>query len=235
MIIYSVVEIKILALDTATAACSVALSINGEVRQRFEIAPRQHAELILPMVEQLLAEAGLHLTQLDAIAFGHGPGSFMGVRIATGIAQGLSFGADLPLIPVSTLQVLAQTAYQKTADSNLLVAWDARMHAVYWGAYCLGADQIMQPIQADALSAPDKVFLPTEKKWSAAGNGWLAYQAELTAILDNCQTIDTDIYPQADALIRIAEVLYHQGKRSTALEVEPVYLRDEVAKTMAER
>lgn len=219
---------KILAFDTATAACSAALSIRGEIRDQCEIAPQRHAELILPMVDKLLREAGITLKQLDAIAFGQGPGSFMGVRIAAGVAQGLAFGSDLPVIPVSTLQALAQTAYQQTHYPDIIAAWDARMQAIYWGAYRLGDHQIMTPVSVDALSAPTEIVLPAGIPWHLAGNAWQAYRQELAPVLVSHPEI-IDIYPQANAIIRIAERLYQQGKVRSALEIEPVYLRDQVA------
>ncbi len=222
---------KILAFDTATAACSAALNINGEIIQRLQIAPQQHAELLLPMIQDLLTEAGITLSELNAIAFGCGPGSFMGVRIATGVAQGLAFGADLPVIAVSSLQTLAQTTHQQTEEKNILAAWDARMHAVYWGAYCLGTEGIMIPIQPDALSEPNEVFLPAERTWCATGNGWQIYQPYLSAILPHCQTVILDVFPQACALARIAEVYYQQGKILDPTQAEPTYLRDKVTFT----
>lgn len=219
---------KILAFDTATAACSVALLIKGEIHDQCEIAPQRHAELILPMINQLLADAGITLKQLDAIAFGQGPGSFMGVRIAAGVAQGLAFGADLPVIPVSTLQALAQTAYQQTGFPDIIAAWDARMQAIYWGIYRLASNRLMMPLCPDALNAPHEIIFPAEGDWQLVGNAWQAYRQELASVLISHAEI-TDIYPQASAIARIAEILYQQGKVRSALEIEPVYLRDQVA------
>jgi tRNA threonylcarbamoyladenosine biosynthesis protein TsaB len=218
---------KILAFDTATAACTVALLVGSEVRERSVIAPQRHAELILPMIEQLLAEAGLALGQLDAIAVGQGPGSFMGVRIAVGVAQGLAFGADLPVVTVSTLQALAQTAYEQTQASEVIAAWDARMQAVYWGAYCLGEHQLLWPVVADTLSAPDEVVLPSGTAWRLAGNAWQAYRQPLLPLITAHPDV-IDIYPQASAILRLAQVLYRQGKARSPLEIEPTYLRDKI-------
>ncbi len=126
---------KLLAIDTSTDACSAALWLNGEVRQRYQVAPREHGQLILPMIESLLAEAGLALTQLDTLAFGRGPGGFTGVRIANSVIQGLAFGADLPVVPISSLAALAQGAYTEMGTPQILAAIDARIGEVYWGAY----------------------------------------------------------------------------------------------------
>ncbi len=219
---------KILAFDTATASCSAALLINGEIMERFEIAPQRHAELILPMISDLLNSAGVSLKQLDAIAVGRGPGSFIGVRIAVGVAQGLAFGADLPVIPISTLQTLAQTAYQQTANPNIIAGWDARMQAIYWGAYRLADDQLMMPIQPDALHSPYELTIPTGPKWLLVGNAWQAYRQELAPVLESYSQ-QTEIYPQAHAMLNIASVLYREGKVLNALEIEPIYLRDQVA------
>lgn len=126
---------RILAIDTATEACSVALWNNGEKHALFEICPREHTQRILPMVQQVLAESGVTLNQLDALAFGRGPGSFTGVRIGIGIAQGLAMGAELPMIGVSTLATMAQGAFRVTGATQVLAAIDARMGEVYWGQY----------------------------------------------------------------------------------------------------
>ena len=122
---------KILALDTSTEACSAALLIDSQISQRYEVAPREHGALILPMIERLLVDAGVVLSQLDALAFGRGPGAFVGVRIATGVAQGIAFAADLPVVPVSSLAALAQSV----EHANVYSAIDARMDEVYWAAY----------------------------------------------------------------------------------------------------
>jgi tRNA threonylcarbamoyladenosine biosynthesis protein TsaB len=218
---------KILAFDTATAACSVALLIGEEIHEQVAIAPQRHAELILPMIETLLNEAGISLAQLNAIAFGHGPGSFMGVRIATGVAQGLAFGADLPVIPVSTLQALAQTAWQQNGCPDIIAAWDARMQAIYWGVYSLSESGLMLPSRSDALNPPEELLIPTGKNWLLAGNAWKIYHQQLASKLNPDAQI-VDIYPQARAILSIAQVSLREGKVHSALEVEPVYLRNEV-------
>ena len=123
---------KLLALDTATEACSAALYIDGEIKQEYQLAPREHTRLILAMVESLLVEAGITIKQLDALAFGRGPGSFTGVRIATGAVQGMAYGADLPVVPVSTLASIAQSVHDEHQAESVLTAIDARMQAVYW-------------------------------------------------------------------------------------------------------
>ena len=124
---------RVLAIETASAACSAALYIDGQVEERYALAPRQHAALILPMVESLLASAELTVSGLDALAFGQGPGAFTGVRIAASAAQGIAFAADLPVVPVSTLAAQACGAMRDTNGAHAMVALDARMDEVYWG------------------------------------------------------------------------------------------------------
>jgi tRNA threonylcarbamoyladenosine biosynthesis protein TsaB len=218
---------KILAFDTATAACTVAVSANHEILQRTEIAPQRHAELILPMIDSLLQEAGISLQQLDAIAVGRGPGSFMGVRIAAGVAQALGYAANLPIMPISTLQILAQTAYLQTCKENIIAGWDARMQAIYWGIYHLDNQGIMSPIQPDTLSLPHEINFNREKTYLMAGNAWPTYRQQLDPMIQSSPTI-ADIYPQAHVMISIAQMLYQQGKLCSPFEIEPVYLRDHI-------
>lgn len=220
---------KILAFETSTLACSAALSINGEIKELFELAPQRHAELILPMVEQLLLEAGMKLNQLDVIGIGQGPGSFMGARIAVGVAQGLAFGADLPVIGISTLQILAQTAYQQSRRTEIIAAWDARMNGIYWGIYRLNHQGIMTAVQADALSAPEELKIPSGITWLLAGNAWQTYRQPLEKVLSYLDQ-KTDIYPRAAAIIPLAQVFYQEGKACNPAAIEPVYLRNDIAR-----
>ena len=215
----------LLALETATEACSAALSINGEIRERFEIAPRGHSQLILPMVEELLAEAGIGLGQVDALAFGRGPGAFTGVRIAVGVAQGIAFGADLPVVPVSTLAALAQGC----AADKVMAAMDARMHEVYWGIFQRETNGIMSPCQAECVMAPAEVSLPAGTGWCGAGSGWQAYPD----LRGHCSARVAEIYPDALPHARDVAILgeagYAAGQAVSAEAALPVYLRDQVA------
>ena len=141
---------KLLTLDTSTDACSCALSVDGEIGEQSVIAPRQHTTLILPMIDQLLAEAGLKPTQLDGIAFGRGPGSFTGLRIACGITQGIAFAADIPVVPISCLATLAQGAYLEQGIEKVLASIDARMNEVYFANYFLNQEKIMQLVDEES-------------------------------------------------------------------------------------
>jgi len=223
---------KLLAFDTSMDACSAALSIDGETREHFEIAPRRQAELILPMIERLLVESGLLLKDLDCLAFGRGPGSFTGLRIAAGVVQGLAFGADLPVVPVSTLAALAQGAYRRHQVEQVLVAVDARMHEIYWGVFRLDADRLMEPVDDENISAPQRVTVPFSDRWLPAGNGWSVYE-ELKGFLvfpspDNCIE---DSLPRAGDIVPLALAGFLKGRAVAAHEAQPCYLRDRVVGT----
>lgn len=223
-------SVTILAFDTSTTACTAALCLDNKVHELFEIAPRRHSELIISMINDLLTKSRIGLQDVDAIAFGAGPGSFMGVRIATGIAQGLAFGADKPVIPVSTLQTIAQNAYQATQISNIVAGWDARMGEIYWGAYQLNERvDLMEAVVDDRLDKPNSVELPSQKDWLAAGNAWSLYEAGLNqAFKQHVKTHDKVIYPQAGPMTKIALEKYQQGDVLPAEKAEPKYLRNKV-------
>lgn len=216
---------KILALDTSTEACSVATWVDGSVVERFETGNR-HSELILPMVQAVLGETGLGLTQLDAIAFGRGPGSFTGLRIGAGVAQGLAFGADLPVVPVSSLAALAQGV-----DSpRVLAAFDARMGQVYFGAYASDGHGLVELSGIEQVIAPDRIPLPEGKDWVGVGGGWDQYHALLLVRLgDRVLRWQKQVYPRARFVAELAIAAYRLGQAVSAEQALPVYLRDEVA------
>jgi tRNA threonylcarbamoyladenosine biosynthesis protein TsaB len=221
----------ILSIETSTTACSVALAINEQVIQRYALAPREHAQLILPWVESLLAEAGLRLNQLDAIAVGRGPGAFTGIRIGVGVAQGLAFGADLPVIPVSSLQILAQTAYAKSQCDRVLVAQDARMNEVYWAGYRLAETGLMISVIDDQISLAEKVQLPLDdQSWFAVGDAWQVYQQALTQHMSGISFKEiSGLFPEAQYLSILATQLFSQGQSVAPEEALPVYLRGKEA------
>ena len=220
-------KLKLLAIDTSTEACSAALGIDGEVRFRYEFAPRRHAELILPMVDQLLAEAQLQLGQLDALAFGRGPGAFTGVRIATGVIQGLALAADLAVVPVSTLAALAQGAASDA--SRIISAIDARMGEIYWGCYLVSADGMVDPVGSEQISAPDTLTAPEGDVWYGVGSGWHSYHETLCQRLGAHQIgYDGERYPHARDIIPLATREYGLGKSVAAEAALPVYLRNKV-------
>ena len=222
---------KLLALDTSTEACSAALFIDGEIRQRFEITPKAHTKLLLPMIESLLAEAELKLSQLDALAFGCGPGSFTGLRIATGVVQGLAFGADLPVVPVSTLAALAQNRLPELA----FVGTDARIGEIFWGVYQRNADGFMELVGKEAVLPVEKIEFP-QKSALGMGSGWRVYKDELWLKTDRFVTqIESDVLPQSSTIAELGVYGFQRGLGVAAEFAQPVYLRDKVAQTEIER
>jgi len=227
---------RILAIDTATEACSVALyntatsAENGETLAYFELCAREHTQRILPMVQQILAEAGLTLNQLDALAFGRGPGSFTGVRIGIGIAQGLAFGAELPLLPISTLQTMAQGAYRQTGAEQVLTAIDARMGEVYWGKYTRQSSGVWEGESTEAVLKPQQLAeheVSLHGRWATAGTGWQTYPQLIgsTAV----ELVNGNmLLPQAEDMLPLALVAWERGVRVNAAEADPTYLRNEV-------
>ena len=216
---------KLLALDTATEACSAAVWVDGAVLERYELAPRRHAALILPMVETVLAEAGLSVGQLNVIAVGRGPGAFTGVRIAVGIAQGIAFAADLPIAPVSTLAALTLGVARTTGQTRVAAALDARMGEVYWGVYAV-ADVDAEPLGEERCCAPEAVIAPPGE-WFGAGSGW-AVHAEALARRLSVSGWQGDCYPRAGDIARLAAIPSRRGAWLPADQALPVYLRDRV-------
>ncbi|TYB22355.1 tRNA (adenosine(37)-N6)-threonylcarbamoyltransferase complex dimerization subunit type 1 TsaB [Aggregatibacter actinomycetemcomitans] len=229
-------NVTLLALDTATEACSVALLRGGEKIHSEQFAQREHTKHILPMVDEILARAGIKLHQVDALVFGRGPGSFTGVRIGAGIVQGLAFGANLPVIPVSNLAAIAQAAYVQYQAENVLTAIDARMNEVYfaqWQAQKVRSDfgtfLAWQPIIAEQVCSPSKVLEQVEQQIRGdtvlAGSGWAAYPQLTEANLGK----STDItLPSALYMLDLALPKWFAGETISPLEIEPIYLRNEV-------
>ncbi|MBP0938873.1 tRNA (adenosine(37)-N6)-threonylcarbamoyltransferase complex dimerization subunit type 1 TsaB [Pseudomonas alliivorans] len=216
----------LLALDTATEACSVALLHDGKVLSHYEVIPRLHAQRLLPMIKDLLAEAGLAMSALDAIAFGRGPGAFTGVRIAIGVVQGLAFALERPVLPVSNLAVLAQRAFRERGVSQVAAAIDARMDEVYWGCYREAAGE-MRLVGQEAVMAPERATLPVDVsgQWFGAGTGW-GYGERIPVALAGH---DASLLPHAQDLLTLATFAWHRGEAVQADEAQPVYLRDKVA------
>lgn len=219
---------KLLALDTAGARCSVALLLDGKLAELDAPAERIQAESVLPMVEKLLAEAGLKLGGLDAIAFGRGPGAFTGLRVATSVAQGLAYGAGLPVVPVSDLAALAAAAVRLHQAERILACLDARMHEVYWAAYESRPDGLVA-VSEEALSAPAAVSAPSSGPWFGAGPGWGAYGEALKARVPELLGTDPALLPTAGDIARLGERAFQKGERLPPEQALPVYLRDKVA------
>ena len=222
---------RILAVETATAACSAALSVNGDISERHALAPRQHAALILPMIESLLVEAELVAGQLDAIAFGRGPGSFTGVRIAASVAQGIAFGADLPVIAVSTLAALAQGALRETGEHHIMAALDARMAEVYWGVYSRGREGLAVLEGKECVCKPESVTVPPGHTWAGAGSGWDSYgQVLMERVGDRVIRVLPELEPGARDLVCLGADKFERGEIIRPEDAVPVYLRDNVAR-----
>jgi tRNA threonylcarbamoyladenosine biosynthesis protein TsaB len=219
---------KLLAIETATEACSVALYLDGEVREDFRIAPREHASLVLGMAENLLAEAELKVAQMDAIAFGRGPGAFTGVRIATSVTQGMAFAAELPVVPVSTLAALAQGGCREYGWQRVTAAIDARMNEVYWAAYdCV--DGLVQTVQEERVCPPESVPALPPGEWHGIGSGWLTYADQLKERLDGSIIgCEGNVFPHAQDIARLAADAAACGLTVSAEEALPIYLRDQV-------
>ncbi|MCC1495630.1 tRNA (adenosine(37)-N6)-threonylcarbamoyltransferase complex dimerization subunit type 1 TsaB [Alcanivorax sp. 1008] len=217
---------KLLAIETATDSCSVALWHNGEVREHFEAAARRQTERVLPMVEALLAEAGWKLGELDAIGFGHGPGAFTGVRVAVSVAQGLGFAADLPVIGISTLAAAAHTAAGKYGDGDWLIAFDARMSELYLAGYRCHQG-VLEVLLQDCLAAPTQLPSLPAGEWRGAGSGEL-YLSALRAAWPMLGDWQAELLPRASSVAALAAQQRAQGAGVVAEQARPVYLRDRV-------
>lgn len=227
---------NILALDTSSDACSAALLTDGMCHTEFTVEPRAHTRLILPMIERVLAQGGIELKAVDALAFGRGPGAFTGVRIATGIVQGLALAADKQVVAVSTLAAIAQQAHLEQQASHVLVAVDARMGEVYWGRYEL-ADGIMQLQGEELVIAPEDAPLPESgEQWLGAGSGWREYADTLQPRFAGCvKRLNTEYLPAAEYIAHLAAAAWQRGEAVDAELAQPVYLRNKVAETTRER
>ena len=218
---------KLLALDTSTEACSVALQYGSELLTLDEVCPQQHSKRVLPMVQQLLSQAGLSLNQLDGIVFGRGPGSFTGVRIGVGVTQGLAFGADIPVYGVSTLAAMAQAAQRLHGATQVIAAIDARMAEVYIGSFAwqnglmqaTSEELAVKPVTLSTFNLSGEVY--------AVGTGWQTYADELR---DKQQVVIAGdiLYPSAQDMLTLALPALAKGQFVAAELAEPVYVRDEV-------
>lgn len=225
---------RLLAIDTSTEACSVALLDGERIVESYFEAPREHVQRLLPMIDALLAQHHIALRELDAIAFGRGPGAFTGLRICLGVVQGLAFGAALPVIPVSTLAALAQTAVLASASSAAIPvgsyicsAIDARMNEVYCGWFQLGDDGLVRAVDAERVCAPEAVpDVAVDAPRYGVGSGW-QYAARMP--LRELVSLDAALLPRAGAVARLALPLWNAGAVLTAEEAQPTYLRNDVA------
>lgn len=241
---------NILAIDTATEACSVALEVDNTLYTHFEVCPQQHSQRLLPMIDAILKEAGVELASLDLLAFGRGPGSFTGVRIATGMIQGLALGTGLPVAGVSTLKAMAVEAAQNSTGQFVAVASDARMNEVYFCVYkqlengleIIVPEQVCPP--ADAVNYLNELGEALNNNVTVAGTGWAAYEelqqwlntqgaAESAASAVASTAANTEkkpavTLPNAAFMLEDAKEAARANTTTSAAEVKPVYLRDKV-------
>jgi tRNA threonylcarbamoyladenosine biosynthesis protein TsaB len=222
----------ILAIETSSELASCALLTGDTLIARESSGVRTHSQSVLPMVQELLAEAGVALADCDAVAFGAGPGSFTGVRTACGVAQGLAFGANLPVAPLVTLEAMAETCRVRTGAAEVLAVLDARMGEVYWAQYRF--DNGWQVVAEPALSSPDAVAPLAAAGLVACGNGFAAYP-EAFAGKAFAQDALADVMPHARALALLAVPVVAAGQAVPADRAQPFYLRNKVAYTSAER
>lgn len=221
---------KLLAIETSSIACSVALLLDDNIHTLHQIAPMQQSQLLLPTINELLYSLNVSLNQLDALAFGCGPGSFTGIRIATSVIQGLGYGLQLPIIPISSLAAMAQTAFAQYECKNQIVAIDARIQEVYWATYTINSQGFA------VLKGKEKVSHPTDilvtEGWVGVGNAWEIYK-------DHISTEPTSLYPNvlptATSIAQLAKIQYLNKTWVDAASAQPVYLRDDVAKKSGQK
>ena len=219
---------NLLAIETATETVSVALAINGEVIERYEHAPRRHAELLLPWVESVLAEAGIGFSALDAIAYSRGPGSFTSLRIGIGVVQGLAWASDRPVIPVSSLAATAQSVVSEGV-SSALVALDARMNEVFTCMFEANSNGIMVPVEMERVCAPAEVSVPEGADTYGVGIGFERY-TELKVLAGSLKGVLAERWPKASCVLQLAKEWLTTHEALPAEMAQPVYLRDNVAK-----
>lgn len=226
---------NLIALETSTRRLSVALWLDGKLIERAEDIPNSGSERLLPWVNELLAEAGMRLKDVNGIAFGAGPGGFTGLRLACGVAQGLAFGLDLPVLGVSTLEALAMTAYSRSEEPERIFAClDARMGEVYCAAYLIH-ENASETLLAPAAMPPQQVSVASVtygKGWIGCGEGFVSYPDLLEA---NLAEVRDDCWPTAAAVARLAAPRLSRGEGVSAAAAAPLYVRDKVALTTAER
>ena len=224
---------RVLALDTATQACSTALITDATTITRELLTERGHAEHLLGMVDAVLGQAGIQLSQVDALAFGRGPGAFTGVRLAASVVQGLAFAAHLPVVPISDLSALAQRAFdqERTLD-HVLACQDARMREVYWACFDRGADGLATLIGAERVSGADGVELPGSWRGriGAAGQGLRAYPQLKASCKWSFASIQDELLPRALEIAHLAWPAALAGRTVRAEEALPVYVRDDVTR-----
>ncbi|MBX3708902.1 MAG: tRNA (adenosine(37)-N6)-threonylcarbamoyltransferase complex dimerization subunit type 1 TsaB [Gammaproteobacteria bacterium] len=217
---------KILAIDTSTAACAIAIQNEENIKLFDKVAPMQQAKLILPAIQTLLDSVSLTLTQLDAIAYGQGPGSFTGARIASSVAQGIGFAVNKPVIPLSSLAIMAQSAFIEHQCAKLMVAIDARMAQTYWALYEAVYDEHVKLVSQEIICTPENIDIPEGQDWYGVGDGWKSYQETFIKRLGfKPVTAYPSQFPTALAVLQLAKLSFSRGEWVNASEATPIYLR----------
>ncbi len=220
---------RLLAIETSSDACSVALQDGDVIREQHRIEPREHTRILLPMIRQLLDESGLAAADLDAVVLGNGPGSFIGMRISASVAQGLCFGASLPLVPVSSLAAIAAEVIEGERADRIAVAQDAHMNEVYFATYLADSRGLPVPQDSEAIVSVERRDLLKGTGWTAAGGGWQRYP-QLAAGCAPAIAVTSNIWhPRARCLLRIGAAAYEQGQSIDAARLQLAYLRNKVA------
>ena len=226
---------NILALDTCTESCSTALLYQGELFECIEMTQRGHSELILGMLDNVLSQAGIGLSAIDALAFGRGPGSFTGVRVGVGVAQGIAFARDIPVIPISSLAAVAQGAADQLNSDHLAVAMDARMGEIYCAHYHR-ENGLVHLVDHERVCPPEDYSPNSPIQWVGVGTGWAEYDAILRErFVDHLTQVSASHYPHAKDIIKLAQVEAKAGRLLSAEQAMPVYLRNNVAKKKGEQ
>jgi tRNA threonylcarbamoyladenosine biosynthesis protein TsaB len=223
---------NLLALETSSVACSVALAAGAQIHERHEERPKAHTRLLIPMIEAVLGEGAVTLGELDAVVLGNGPGSFIGMRIAASVAQGLCYGAGLKLVPVSSLAAVAAEALEKSAAARIAVAQDAHMNEVYLGCYRRGGDaepvaEGATTLEAVASAAP--LARLGDRDWLAAGDGWHRYPELRERHGDRLSGVLDVRWPRARYLLDLGRRSYLAGEAIDAALLVPAYVRERVA------
>ena len=226
---------KILAVDASTEACSAAVYVNEELVERLTLAPRKHIELLKPMTEEVMEAAEIEYKELHGLAFGVGPGSFAGLRIACGFVQGLGAGLNIPIVPVSTLAALAYPVLEEHPDALVMPMLDAKMHEVYWGIYALDEEGELKIVEEDQVSSLEEVYarFGGDQSFLAVGDGWGLDPESIGKL--NATLIEDRHYPRAGDIALLAIRDLQKGLGLYADQVSPIYLRHNISMTIEEQ
>ncbi|MFW5450050.1 MAG: tRNA (adenosine(37)-N6)-threonylcarbamoyltransferase complex dimerization subunit type 1 TsaB [Methylophagaceae bacterium] len=226
---------NILALDTCTECCSAALLYQGQVFEQVEMTQRGHSDLILGMMDELFKQANTSIAVIDAVAFGRGPGSFTGVRVGVGVAQGIAFARDIPVIPISTLAAVAQDALETLDANHISVAMDARMGEIYCASYSV-KNGLLLALDKEQVCPPEQFSPFQNQQWTGVGTGWREYDSILRdCFADNLNQVSFEHYPKASRILKLALIEAKAGRMLPADQALPVYLRNNVAKKKGEQ